>query len=52
VRVDPAEWANRPAAEADLADSHEGVGRELFSAFRAVVGPAERGAAIFGAVQA
>ncbi len=52
VRVDPAEWASRPVAEADLAGSHEGVGRELFSAFRAAVGPADRGAAIFGTVQA
>ncbi len=52
VRVNPEEWSRRSLAEADLTDSHEGVGRELFSAFRATVGPAERGAAIFGMVQA
>ena len=47
VRVDPAEWDARPLAEADLAPSHEGVGRELFGAFRAQVGSAEMGAAVF-----
>ncbi|UFN48968.1 phosphogluconate dehydratase [Roseomonas sp. OT10] len=47
VRVDPATWDARPLAEADLAPSHEGVGRELFGAFRAQVGSAEMGAAVF-----
>ena len=48
VVVDPAEWAARAPAEADLAASHTGVGRELFGVFRGNVGPADRGAAIFG----
>ncbi|MBB6171754.1 phosphogluconate dehydratase [Nocardiopsis mwathae] len=37
----------REAAEATV-DSSTGTGRELFAAFRAAVGPAERGAAVFG----
>ena len=32
----------------DLSDSHAGMGRELFAAFRTQVGSAERGATIFG----
>ncbi len=48
VKVDPAEWAARSVAEADLSDNHYGVGRELFSAFRASVGGAENGASVFG----
>ena len=31
----------------DLAASHEGVGRELFGAFRAAVGRADTGGAVF-----
>ena len=38
----------RPPAEADLGTHHSGTGRELFTAFRRAVGPAERGASIFG----
>jgi phosphogluconate dehydratase len=48
VVVDPAAWAARVPAEADLAASHAGVGRELFGVFRASVGRADQGAAIFG----
>ncbi|GAA4901329.1 phosphogluconate dehydratase [Streptomonospora salina] len=40
----------RPAAEPTV-DSSAGTGRELFSAFRASVGPAERGAGVFGALR-
>jgi len=47
VLVDPAEWAARAPAVADLTSAHVGVGRELFNAFRATVGRAEQGASIF-----
>ena len=47
VLVPQAEWAARAPAEADLSASHTGVGRDLFAPFRAAVGPAEKGAAIF-----
>lgn len=46
--VDPREWVRRTPAEADLAPSHRGVGRELFEAFRSSVGTADTGATIFG----
>ncbi|MDJ1160192.1 phosphogluconate dehydratase [Chelatococcus sp. SYSU_G07232] len=49
VLVDPAELAARTAATADLAEAHAGVGRELFSGFRALVGPADSGAHVFAA---
>jgi phosphogluconate dehydratase len=49
VLVDPAEWAERTPAEADLSGNAFGVGRELFGAFRASVGRADAGAAIFAA---
>jgi phosphogluconate dehydratase len=45
VKVGPEEWAARQLASADLASAHVGCGRELFSAFRAAVGPADAGAA-------
>ncbi len=38
---------SRPAVSVDLANNHTGMGRELFSAFRAQVGTAESGASIF-----
>jgi phosphogluconate dehydratase len=41
-------WAGRPPASADLSANHEGVGRELFAAFRARASSADRGAALFG----
>ena len=44
VLVDPAEWATREAATADLSGGEWGVGRELFSTFRRAVGSAEEGA--------
>ena len=47
--VDAAEWAGRSPAEADLSGNEVGVGRELFAAFRANVGRADSGAAIFAA---
>jgi phosphogluconate dehydratase len=47
VLVDPVEWAARVPATEDLAASHVGIGRELFSAFRANVGTADTGASIF-----
>ena len=46
--VDPAEWAARPNATADLGHYHVGLGRELFATFRASVGPADEGAAAVG----
>ncbi|WP_067964663.1 phosphogluconate dehydratase [Nocardiopsis trehalosi] len=39
------------APAAPTVDSSTGTGRELFAAFRGVVGPAERGAAVFGAAR-
>jgi phosphogluconate dehydratase len=44
--VDPAEWAARTPATADLAASHQGCGRELFTAFRHAVGTADTGASV------
>jgi phosphogluconate dehydratase len=47
VLVDEAEWLARPCATADLTASHFGCGRDLFAMFRANVGGADRGAAVF-----
>ena len=47
VLVPPEEWAARPLAEADLSANAFGCGRDLFAVFRANVGGADRGAAIF-----
>jgi len=47
VLVDPVEWASRVCVIADLSSYHHGIGRDLFSSFRAVVGRADQGAAIF-----
>jgi phosphogluconate dehydratase len=47
VQVDQTEWAARTPALEDLSSNQVGVGRELFAAFRANVGRAEMGAAIF-----
>ena len=47
VLVSPEEWAARPLAEADLSISMHGCGRELFAMFRANVGRADHGAAVF-----
>ena len=48
VLVDPHDFASRAPAECDLRNSHVGVGRELFRAFRGGVGRADQGASIFG----
>jgi phosphogluconate dehydratase len=48
VRASEAEWAAREPAQADLSHYHRGLGRELFAPFRAAVGRADEGAAIFG----
>ena len=45
--VDPVEWAGRIPEIADLSHYHHGIGRDLFASFRAVVGRADQGAAIF-----
>ncbi|MFT3673636.1 phosphogluconate dehydratase [Aestuariivirga sp.] len=47
VLVDAAEFAARQPATADLSGNETGVGRELFSAFRRIVGRADQGASIF-----
>lgn len=41
------DFDNRPLATADLSSYQHGTGRELFAAFRNVVGPAATGASIF-----
>ena len=46
VLGDAAEFAARAPAQADLSANASGIGRELFAAFRANVGPAEKGAAV------
>ncbi|MHB2169305.1 phosphogluconate dehydratase [Alsobacter sp. R-9] len=48
VLVDPAEWAARAPATADLSASHVDCGRELFSVFRQAAGRADAGASVFG----
>jgi phosphogluconate dehydratase len=40
------DFDSRPPAMADLSANQHGLGRELFAAFRAAVGPAETGAAV------
>ena len=44
--VDAEVFAARDQATADLSDSHEGIGRELFAAFRKNVSTAQTGAAV------
>ncbi|WP_334190949.1 phosphogluconate dehydratase [Noviherbaspirillum sp.] len=46
--VPVAEWAQRKPATADLSGNYTGMGRELFSVFRATISTAEEGAATFG----
>ncbi|PKO55637.1 MAG: phosphogluconate dehydratase, partial [Betaproteobacteria bacterium HGW-Betaproteobacteria-21] len=48
VKLSADELARRPLATADLAGNQTGMGRELFSSFRAVVSGAEDGAMTFG----
>ncbi len=47
VLVDPAELAARTPAAPDISRHQYGVGRELFSAFRSIVGRADDGAHVF-----
>ena len=47
-----ADLASRSAETLDLSSQHTGMGRELFSAFRTGVGPAEAGACLFPAAGA
>ena len=47
VLVNAAEFGRRQPVEADLTANQSGTGRELFAAFRAITGPASRGASIF-----
>ncbi|WP_339950586.1 phosphogluconate dehydratase [uncultured Albimonas sp.] len=46
VLVDAAEFEAREPARPDLSANQEGIGRELFAAFRASVGAAETGGAV------
>jgi phosphogluconate dehydratase len=48
AKVPAAEWAARGDVTEDLSSSHEGMGRDLFAAFRAAAGPADQGASVFG----
>ncbi|MTH96230.1 phosphogluconate dehydratase [Roseibium sp. RKSG952] len=48
VLVDAAEFAARTPATQDMSAHHDGVGRDLFTAFRHVVGSADTGAHVFG----
>ena len=41
-----ADFDSRPAVTADLSANRHGMGRELFEAFRHVVGTSETGAAV------
>jgi phosphogluconate dehydratase len=45
--VSPADWRDRAPAKLDLAGNTRGLGRELFSLFRANARSAEHGAAAF-----
>lgn len=47
VEVPEEEWAAREVATADLSDNQFGMGRELFSGFRALADTAERGCFTF-----
>ena len=49
VMVDKQEFDARDPVVADLSANQAGVGRDLFSAFRAMVGSADTGAHVFGA---
>ncbi|GLS05494.1 phosphogluconate dehydratase [Chitiniphilus shinanonensis] len=48
AKVDPAEWAAREVATADLSRNGHGMGRELFASFRAAATGAEEGAISLG----
>ncbi|GAA4345610.1 phosphogluconate dehydratase [Variovorax defluvii] len=51
ARVDAAEWQARRPADAALEDARQGMGRELFAAFRANALGAEQGAITFLAAE-
>ena len=46
--VEPAEWAARPLATADLSGNDHGIGRDLFARLRRGIGGAETGASLLG----
>ena len=46
--VDPAEWAARAPATADLTANDHGIGRDLFARLRRGMGGAETGASLLG----
>ncbi len=48
VKIDDATLIARESASIDNSSHHVGLGRELFANFRHAVGPADRGASIFG----
>ncbi len=50
VLVDAKEFGGRPLATKDMSDNEQGTGRELFAAFRNLVGRADQGASIFGMI--
>ena len=50
VLVDEDEWSVREPETFDLAANDWGVGRELFAPFRKLIGRADHGASIFGAL--
>jgi phosphogluconate dehydratase len=45
---DEREFFSRTPATEDLRHAHSGMGRELFTGFRSLVGAADRGASVFG----
>ncbi len=51
AQVDPAEWAQRALATADLSANGYGLGRELFAGMRLQATGAEQGAMSFGAAE-
>lgn len=50
VDVSDAELDKRSIPDVDLSGNGFGMGRELFAGFRQMVGPADRGAGVFGAI--
>ncbi|MCP1327874.1 phosphogluconate dehydratase [Halomonas sp. 707D4] len=52
AKVDPATWAERSLAHADLDHYHVGMGRELFGGFRHLAMRGEEGAGVFGGFEA
>ncbi|MCB8890209.1 phosphogluconate dehydratase [Vreelandella malpeensis] len=52
AKVDPATWAERRLAHADLDHYHVGMGRELFGGFRHLAMRGEEGAGVFGGFEA